>query len=71
MAGAGVNAGQTVGRTDELGLTIEEDPVEVWDLQATILHLLGMDHKRLTYRHIGGDFRLTDVNGSVIQKLPA
>ena len=71
MAGAGVKAGQTVGRTDELGLTIEEDPIEVWDLQATILHLLGMDHKRLTYRHIGRDFRLTDVNGSVIQKLLA
>lgn len=71
MAGAGVKAGQTVGRTDELGLTIEEDPIEVWDLQATILHLLGMDHKRLTYRHTGRDFRLTDVNGSVVQKLLA
>lgn len=71
MAGAGVKAGQTVGRTDELGLTIEEDPIEVWDLQATILHLLGMDHKRLTYRHTGRDFRLTDVHGSVVQKLMA
>jgi len=71
MAGAGVKAGQTVGRTDELGLTIEEDPIEVWDLQATILHLLGMDHRRLTYRHTGRDFRLTDVHGSVVQKLMA
>lgn len=71
MAGAGVKAGQTVGRTDELGLTIEEDPIEVWDLQATILHLLGIDHKRLTYRHTGRDFRLTDVHGNVVQKLMA
>lgn len=68
LAGAGVKAGQTIGQTDELGLTVVEDRVEVWDLQATILHLLGIEHTRLTYRHMGRDFRLTDVHGSVVKK---
>lgn len=71
MAGGGVKAGHTIGATDELGLTISEDPIDVYDLQATILHLLGMDHTRLTYRHLGRDFRLTDVHGNVVQKLLA
>jgi hypothetical protein len=71
MAGGGVKAGQTVGKTDDLGLSIVEDRIDVYDLQATILHLLGMDHKRLTYRHLGRDFRLTDVHGNVVEKLLA
>ena len=71
MAGAGVKAGVTIGATDELGLTIAEDPIDVYDLQATILHLLGMDHTRLTYRHLGRDFRLTDVHGDVKKQLLA
>ena len=53
------------------GLEIAKDPVHVHDLQATILHCLGLDHKRLTYRHLGRDFRLTDVSGEVITKLLA
>jgi hypothetical protein len=69
LAGAGIKAGQVVGRTDELGLKVVEDRVHVHDLQATILHLLGLDHTRLTYRHMGRDFRLTDVEGEVRQKL--
>jgi hypothetical protein len=71
MAGGGVRAGHTIGATDELGLSITEDPIEVFDLQATILHLLGLEHTRLTYRHQGRDFRLTDVHGHVIEKLLA
>jgi hypothetical protein len=61
MAGGGVKSGFTMGQTDELGLNIVEDPMDVHDLQATILHLLGLDHLKLTYRHMGRDFRLTDV----------
>ena len=68
MAGGGVRGGQVVGKTDELGLGIEEHPVHVHDLQATILHALGLDHERLTYRHMGRDFRLTDVGGTVISQ---
>ncbi len=71
MAGGGVKAGQTIGQTDELGLSIVEDRIDVYDLQATIMHLLGFDHTRLTYRHMGRDFRLTDVHGSVVKKLLA
>ncbi len=66
MAGGGVRGGQVIGRTDELGLGIVEDPVHIHDLQATMLHALGLDHERLTYRHMGRDFRLTDVGGSVV-----
>lgn len=68
MAGGGVRGGQVVGRTDELGLGVVEDPVHVHDLQATVLHCLGLDHERLTYRHMGRDFRLTDVAGSVVAR---
>ena len=71
LAGGGVKPGQAVGTTDELGLRVTEDPIEVNDLQATILHCLGLDHKRLTFRHQGRDFRLTDVRGKVIRKLLA
>jgi hypothetical protein len=71
MAGGGVKPGQTIGATDELGYHITEDPIHIHDLQATILHLLGLDHTRLTYRYQGRDFRLTDVAGEVVQKLLA
>lgn len=71
MAGGGIKGGQTIGATDDLGLSVTTDPVHVHDLQATLLHCLGMDHKRLTYRHMGRDFRLTDVGGNVVQKMLA
>jgi hypothetical protein len=71
MAGGGVAAGRIVGRTDELGFNIVEDPVHVNDLHATLLHLLGLDHERLTYRFQGRKFRLTDVSGHVVQKVMA
>ena len=69
MAGAGVRAGYTHGETDDFGFHIVRDPVHVHDLQATILHLLGLDHERLTFRHAGRDFRLTDVHGEVVRAL--
>lgn len=71
VAGGGIRGGQVVGRTDDLGLTVAEDPVHVHDLQATLLHCLGLDHQRLTYRHAGRDFRLTDVGGSVMRQMLA
>ena len=67
LAGGGVKPGFTFGRTDEFSYNVAENPVHIHDLQATILHLLGMDHKRLTYRHAGRDFRLTDVHGRVVE----
>ena len=69
MAGGGVKAGGIVGETDELGFNPVEDRVHVHDLHATILHLLGLDHERLTFRFQGRDFRLTDVHGEVVRKL--
>jgi hypothetical protein len=71
LAGGGVRPGVTVGATDELGFSPVEDAVHVHDLQATILHLLGLDHRRLTVRFQGRDFRLTDVAGEVVEKLLA
>ena len=71
LAGGGIKAGQTVGQTDELGFYAVEDRVHVHDLQATILHLLGLDHLKLTYKFQGRNFRLTDVGGNVVQKLLA
>ncbi|MEP0843628.1 MAG: DUF1501 domain-containing protein [Phycisphaerae bacterium] len=71
LAGGGVKGGQTIGATDDLGFHIVEDKVHVHDLQATILHLLGLDHTRLTYRFQGREFRLTDVFGEVVKKLIA
>jgi hypothetical protein len=71
MAGGGVKRGFDLGKTDELGYAAIEDRVHVHDLQATILHLLGLDHTKLTYRFQGRDFRLTDVHGNVVQKLLA
>lgn len=71
MAGGGVKVGQTYGKTDDLGFNVVENPVHIYDLQATILHLLGLDHERLTYRYAGRDFRLTDVHGHVLKDLIA
>ncbi|MBI2421921.1 MAG: DUF1501 domain-containing protein [Candidatus Hydrogenedentes bacterium] len=71
MAGGGVKQGQTYGATDDLGFHIVEKPVHVHDIQATILHLLGVDHLKLTYRFAGRDFRLTDVHGNVVHDLIA
>ncbi len=71
MAGGGVKGGFSYGQTDELGFSIVENPVHVHDLQATILHLLGLNHKQLTYHFQGRDYRLTDVHGSVIEDLIA
>lgn len=71
VAGGGIKGGQVIGSTDDLGLTVREDPVHIHDLQATLLHCLGIDHERLTYRHAGRDFRLTDVGGRVVQAMLA
>jgi uncharacterized protein (DUF1501 family) len=71
LAGGGVRGGMTLGQTDELGFHTVADAVHVHDLQATILHLLGLDHKRLTYKFQGRDFRLTDVHGNVVEKILA
>ena len=69
LAGGGIRGGVSYGETDELGFHIARDEVHVHDLQATILHCLGLDHERLTFRHAGRDFRLTDVHGHVVQGL--
>ena len=61
--------GQVLGKTDELGFNVLEDKITVHDLHATILYCLGFDHTKLTYRHQGRDFRLTDVEGEVVQRL--
>jgi len=71
LAGGGVKAGYTHGASDELGFNATTDKVHVHDLNATLLHLLGFDHTRLTHRFQGRDFRLTDVHGEVVEKLLA
>lgn len=71
MAGGGVNAGMAYGLTDDFSYNIAENPVEVYDLQATIMHLLGIDHERLTYKFQGRRYRLTDVHGHVLKELMA
>ncbi len=71
LAGGGTRPGTTIGKTDELGYYAIEDSVHVHDLQATILHLLGLDHLKLTFRFQGRDFRLTDVGGNVVHKMLA
>jgi hypothetical protein len=71
LAGGGIKPGLTLGKTDDFGFNIVEDPVPVHDLHATILHLLGFDHTKLTYHFQGRDFRLTDVEGEVVKKLLA
>jgi hypothetical protein len=71
LAGGGIKPGITFGESDELGFQAIKDKVHVNDLHATILHLLGFDHTRLTYRFQGRDFRLTDVAGRVVKELLA
>lgn len=71
LAGGGIKPGLNLGATDELGFGVTEDRVHVHDLHATMLHLLGLDHKRLTFRFQGRDFRLTDVHGNLVHKLLA
>ncbi|MFP6612642.1 MAG: DUF1501 domain-containing protein, partial [Pirellulales bacterium] len=70
-AGGGVKGGTSYGATDEIGHKAAEKRVNIHDLHATILHLLGMEHERLTYRYSGRDFRLTDVAGNVIKDIVA
>ena len=69
MAGGGFRGGMTYGRTDDLAMRVEENPVLLHDLHATILHQMGFDHERLTYHYAGRDYRLTDVHGKVIKEL--
>ena len=71
LAGGGIKPGIALGATDDIGYNVVEDPVSVHDLQATMLHLMGLDHTRLTYHFQGRDFRLTDVEGNVVTKLVA
>ena len=71
MAGGGIRPGITLGATDELGFHVVEDPVHIHDLHATLLHLLGIEHTRLTFRYQGRDYRLTDVHGHLVEKLLA
>ena len=67
MAGGGAKGGTAVGRTDDYGYNVVEDGVHVHDLHATLLHLLGIDHERLTFKYQGRYFRLTDVHGHVVK----
>jgi uncharacterized protein (DUF1501 family) len=71
LAGGGVKGGTVYGASDDLGMNVAENPVHVHDLHATILHLLGIDHEKLTYRYAGRDFRLTDVYGKVVKGILA
>jgi len=69
VAGGGIKGGMTYGNTDEFGFKAVENPVHVHDLHATLLHQLGLDHTKLTYRYSGRDFRLTDVAGEVLKDI--
>jgi uncharacterized protein (DUF1501 family) len=69
IAGGGIKAGTIHGATDELGFSVTDGLVHVHDLHATILHLLGIDHQRLTYRFQGRDYRLTDVHGKLVSEI--
>ncbi len=69
LAGGGVKPGMTFGATDDFGFHVTENPVHIHDLQATILHCLGLNHERLTFHHAGRDFRLTDVHGNVVKEI--
>jgi uncharacterized protein (DUF1501 family) len=71
MAGGGIKPGMTYGQTDDFSYNVTENPVEVFDLNATILHQLGVDHKQLTYRYQGRDYRLTDVHGKIVTDILA
>jgi arylsulfatase A-like enzyme len=69
MAGAGIKKGITLGATDEFGYNITENPVHVHDFQATLMHLLGINHEKLTFKFQGRRYRLTDVHGKVVQEI--
>ena len=69
MAGGGMKSGLSYGVTDELGYEAVENPIPIHDWHATILHLLGLDHERLTFNYAGRDFRLTDVHGNVVHDI--
>ena len=71
LAGAGVRGGMAYGETDDYGINIVAERCHVHDFHATILHLMGIDHRRLTYRYAGRDFRLTDVHGDVMRRILA
>ena len=71
LAGGGVRGGMAYGATDEFGFKAEDHPMHVHDLHATLLHLMGFDHEKLTFRHAGRDFRLTDVHGHVVDDIIA
>jgi len=71
MAGGGVRPGMTFGETDDYSYNVVEDPVSVHDFHATVLHLLGIDHTRLTYRFQGRRYRLTDVHGKLVKQILA
>jgi hypothetical protein len=71
LAGAGVKSGSVYGESDDYGINVAENPVHVHDFHATILYLMGLDHERLTYRHTGRDYRLTDVHGEIVKGILA
>ena len=71
MAGAGIKGGVVYGETDDFSYNVTENPVHIHDLNATILHQLGVNHEQLTFRHQGRDFRLTDVHGNVVHDILA
>ena len=71
LAGGGIKRGETIGETDDYSYNVVKDPVHVHDLQATVLHCLGIDHTQLTYKFQGRHFRLTDVHGEVVRKILA
>jgi len=69
MAGAGVKKGIVYGKTDDFSYNVVENPVHVHDFQATLLHLMGINHEKLTFKHQGGRYRLTDVHGHVVNDI--
>jgi arylsulfatase A-like enzyme len=71
LAGGGVRSGTVHGRTDDIGHRVAEDLVHIHDFHATILHIMGFDHKKLTFRRAGRDFRLTDIHGNVVKEIVA
>ena len=71
MAGGGIKAGHTHGRTDDFSYNVVENPVHIHDFQATLLHLLGIDHEQLTFKFQGRRYRLTDVHGKIVQEVLA
>jgi hypothetical protein len=71
MAGGGFKGGMAFGETDEFGNSVASDPVDIHDIHATLLHQMGVDHEKLTFRHGGRDQRLTDVHGRVLRELTA